>query len=239
MALRSRPGARALAAVTLAMTLTAPFVARADGPRAAPIPAPVEQYKQDLRDEVSAYFGREKVAARLFLAAGLASVAAGGVLISRPDTFARSAGYTLAGFGVIQAVAATAYHFSIDSRIEKLHGRIMADPTGLHHEELDRIEQVSGRFVIFRYTEIALMAAGIGVAAAGEVTSRPLMKGIGLGVAVEAFVLLALDQYAEHSAHTYQEALRRVPVRGAFVAPVLSPRTESVSGFVFGLNGTL
>lgn len=227
--MRKRPRSRRVAVALAALSLTLPVAARAEGPR------PEEQ----LRDEVSAYFGREKIAARLFLGFGVASIAGGGALISRPDAFARGAGYTMAGIGVIQAVAATAYHFSIDTRVEKLHARIRADAGLLRREELERVRGVSSRFVLFRYTELALMATGIALAAAGEVKDKPVMKGVGLGLGVEAFVFLGLDLLAEHSAHAYQKGLARIALQGAYVTPALAPRTGELAGFVFGFSGSL
>ena len=224
--------ARAAAAGVALIALATPQVARAD-----------DDPKGALREEVSAYFGREKIAARLFLGFGVASIAGGGALISRPDAFTRGAGYTMAAIGVIQAVAATAYHFSIDSRVAKLHARIAQDHVALHRDESERIRGVTSRFAIFRYTELALMATGVALAAAGEVKDKPLMKGIGLGLGVEAFVFLGLDLIAEHSAHRYQEGLARLPIRGAFVSPVFAPRTGStmgaLSGAVIGFTGSL
>jgi hypothetical protein len=223
---------QAIVVGALLIGLTAPAVARAD-----------EGAKAALRDEVSAYFGREKLAARLFLGFGIASVAGGAALISRPDAFTRGAGYTMASIGVLQAVAATAYHFSIDARVAKLHARIAQEPEAFHRDESARVRGVVSRFAIFRYTELALMIAGVGLAAAGEVNGKPLMKGIGLGLGVEAFVFLALDQIAEHSAHRYQEALARIPIHGAFVSPVFAPRAGStapvLTGAIVGLRGEL
>jgi hypothetical protein len=217
----ARPRCSLAVAAGVACFALAPAAARASDPSEAQV---------QMRAAMTGWFGGEKQEALVFLGVGVASAAAGGVLVSRSDTFARSAGATVGTVGVVQAAVALYYYLSIDGRVAKLTSKIDADPAGFRREELRRLAGINDRFVLFRYAELALMFGAVTVAAAGAASDKQAMRGVGLGISLEAASYLLLDGFAEARAHVYTEHLQRVPVSG-FVAPTASP------GVVAGVRG--
>jgi len=227
--MRSRHRSLAAAAVIAAASL-------ASGPARADAAA---EARALVRGQMWDYFSGEKSEALVFVVSGAASTTAGIALGSRADAYPRAAGITMASIGLVEVAAGVFYYLSIDKRTAQLEARLAEDPAAFRSEELARIGGVSARFVLFKLTEVALICAGVGLVAAGDIRHVGAMKGIGLGLAVEAASFLTLDLFAEERAHAYTRALRRFPATGAFVAPALSPRGGAPVGVIVGLGGRL
>ena len=194
--------------------------------------APARGRADDVRADMHAYFAGEKRESLIFLAFGVASMGAGAGLATRGDPLPRAAGITLASFGLVQAAGAIYYYLSIAPRVRSLDAQISADPAAFRRDELARIGGVNDRFVAFRYTEMALIAGGLGLVAVGHNNDSRASMGVGLGLSLQAALLLGLDVFAERRSHAYTDALRRFSPARAFFAPV-------PSGAVVGLRGEL
>ncbi len=179
---------RALVAVTLVAQ-----VARADGPAAAD--AAMQQY-----------FAGEQAEGYAWFALGAPALAVGGALAQRGGDGALGAGIPLLAFGAIQLAAGLWLIGVTEPRVAGLR-RELADGAPVVAREAARMRGVERSFVVLRWSEIALAAAGAATGIAGAATGRDLLTGIGFAVAVESAIMLLLDGLAARRARRYAAAL--------------------------------
>ena len=67
--------------------------------------------------------------------------------------------------------------------------------------EIPRMEKVLNNFVMYRYVEIALIILGIILMYSSM--NDTFWKGIGLGLFIQAGMVLCLDFFAERRGHIY------------------------------------
>jgi hypothetical protein len=70
------------------------------------------------------------------------------------------------------------------------------------------MEKVLRNFVIFRYAEIALIILGIALMYSSM--NDTFWRGIGLGLFIQASIVLCLDFFAERRGHIYLEYLNQL-----------------------------
>ena len=165
-----------------------------------------------MNNALVSYYAGEKSEALIFLGTGVFSIGLGSFLVTRDSRFARGAGYPTLTVGVLQTIFAASYHASIDGRVADLKKDLDTDPVAHRKRELDRIAGVNRRFVIFRYVELGIIAAGAALATVGFVKKNDILKGLGIGLAVESALFLSLDFFAERRAHQYRSKLESVPI---------------------------
>jgi hypothetical protein len=68
-------------------------------------------------------------------------------------------------------------------------------------DEIPRMEKVLSNFVIYRYIEIALIILGIVLMYSSM--NDTFWRGIGLGLFIQASIVLSLDFFAERRGHIY------------------------------------
>ena len=77
-------------------------------------------------------------------------------------------------------------------------GLSQTDPTArvtAHRKELTRMERVQANFVLIKRVWSGLIALGLGLALFGA--PRSALIGVGLGILIQAAVMLAFDVFAE------------------------------------------
>jgi hypothetical protein len=165
-----------------------------------------------MQGELHHYFEGEKAEGIPFLSAGLAAFATGGVLFSRRTDFARGAAWPIVIVGVIEAGAGIVVYSRTDAQVARLDAQMASDPAALRRAELARMERVNREFEILKWTELALAAGGVGVTTYGIVKEDDTWKGVGIGLAAQATVMLVLDLFAAARADRYTDALDRFRV---------------------------
>jgi hypothetical protein len=75
------------------------------------------------------------------------------------------------------------------------------DPQSIKTLEIPRMEKVLNNFVIYRYVEIALIILGIILMYSSM--NDTIWRGIGLGLFIQASIVLSLDFFAERRGHIY------------------------------------
>jgi hypothetical protein len=83
---------------------------------------------------------------------------------------------------------------------------IQKEPLSIKTLEIPRMEKVMSNFVVFRYAEIALIILGIALMYSSM--NDTFWRGIGLGLFIQASIVLCLDFFAERRGHTYLEHLK-------------------------------
>lgn len=110
--------------------------------------------------------------------------------------------------GLVQALVGAGVLLRTPSQVSEKRTRIAADPAGFTTSEIERMNGVMSRFAIVKYTEGALILAGLGLLAYGSLDDRPTLEGIGIGLAASTAVLLGMDLTAEGRGGAYQTRLR-------------------------------
>jgi hypothetical protein len=212
-----RAGVRGFAVASLCFGVVglAASGARAEPPRDA------------MNNALVSYYAGEKAEALIFLGTGVFSIGLGSFLVTRDSLFARGAGYPTLAVGVLQTIFAASYHAGIDGKVDDLKKQIDKDPAAHRTKEIDRIAGVNRRFVIFRYAELGIIATGAALSTVGFVKKIDVLKGLGIGLGVEAALFLSLDFFAERRAHQYRDKLESVPV--AFSIDPSQPRNFQLS----------
>jgi hypothetical protein len=78
---------------------------------------------------------------------------------------------------------------------------ITNEPQKIKSLEIPRMEKVLSNFVIYRYVEIALIILGIALMYSSM--NDTFWRGIGLGLFIQASIVLSLDFFAERRGHQY------------------------------------
>jgi hypothetical protein len=160
-------------------------------------------------DDILAYYGSERTTGILFAAVGVASAAAGGVLVTRSGDFERGLGWSMLSLGALEILGGAFYVLQVGGEIDHYTKALTTDPAAFKSEEAKHIHGTTSRFVSYRIGELVVAAGGIGAAAYGFASNRDAWKGAGIGVAAEALTLFALDAYGQTRATRYEEQVLR------------------------------
>ena len=90
--------------------------------------------------------------------------------------------------------------------IYRVESFIKVQPSKITLDEIPRMEKVMKNFIIFRYVEICLILLGIILMYSS--LNDTLWRGIGLGLFMQASIVLSLDFFAERRGHIYLEYLK-------------------------------
>ena len=83
---------------------------------------------------------------------------------------------------------------------------IQKEPLSIKTLEIPRMEKVMSNFMVFRYAEIALIILGIALMYSSM--NDTFWRGIGLGLFIQASIVLCLDFFAERRGYNYLEHLK-------------------------------
>lgn len=153
-------------------------------------------------DAVTSYFDAERAESVLFIAIGaLALVASAYFLFFRRQRFWRGLALPLAAVALIQLTVGTTVFLRSPEDDARVHAALQSDRAHIAAIEIPRMQVVARNFVVYRWVEIGLLLAG--VAAFFAARSSSLLRGAGIGLALQAGLMLALDLFAERRADVY------------------------------------
>jgi hypothetical protein len=92
--------------------------------------------------------------------------------------------------------------------IERVETFVKNQAQNIKTEEIPRMDKVLSNFVIYRYVEIALIILGIVLMYSSM--NDTFWRGIGLGLFIQASIVLCLDFFAERRGHIYMEYLKEI-----------------------------
>jgi hypothetical protein len=185
----------ALQASTGSEALTPPAAAEPLPPAASLMTARMEDYLRAERGE-----------SRLFVGLGVLSVAGGAVALATSDRPAlRGASLPLMGVGLIQLVVGGSVWWRTEGQMATLREQIRTAPGQYVADETQRMRAVNDSFVIYRWTELSLLGAGLAAGATGYALDEEFVAGLGLGLALQSAIMLGLDYFAEKRGHAYAQ----------------------------------
>jgi hypothetical protein len=161
------------------------------------------------KTDIESYFNAEKAESGVFVFIGLAGIITALVfLIFVKGKFYTGASIPLLLVGLLLGVVGyTVYKRSDADRMRNVYAYDM-NPHELKEKEIPRMKTVMHNFVIYRYTELFLLAAGIALYIYFiRDLSNDFWRGFGLALAVMALLALTADFFAEQRGKKYLKGL--------------------------------
>lgn len=155
------------------------------------------------------YFNAEKNESLMFIIIGAAAIILAVVfLFYLRSNWHKGAAIPFLIIGIMHLVVGfTVYSRSDGDRKRNVYAYDM-NPQELKLKEIPRMGKVNKNFVMYRYIEIALLVAGIGLFFAFKYNpDKSFWVGLGLALAIEAATSLAADYFAERRAKDYTKSL--------------------------------
>jgi hypothetical protein len=164
---------------------------------------------------IEKYFLAEKQESLLFISIGIIAIllAILGWLYFK-TAFWKGASIPFLAIALLQIIVGyTVYSRSDEQRVDMVYSLDM-NPDQLTKVELPRMEVVNKNFVIYRWIEIVLVLAGMGLYVYfRENTPQEFWKGFGFALCLQALLMLGADYFAEQRAHEYTAALSSFSVK--------------------------
>jgi hypothetical protein len=155
------------------------------------------------------YFQMERYAGVVFTLIGLNTVATGlycWFVVRKSFYFYSGFAYPFVLIGAIELLVGITVFLRSPKDTERVQNFAVLEPQRILTEEIPRMEAVSKSFFYLRYAELALIAAGILMM---YLLPGQFMRGIGLGLFIQASALLAADYFAERRAEHYLIDLKK------------------------------
>lgn len=154
------------------------------------------------------YFKAEKYESVFFIAIGLIAIALSIYFWrSLQVPFYKGAAIPMTVVALIQLTVGMTIFVRSPKDIERVEKIIATEKTRIQTEELPRMDLVMKSFATYKYIEIALIVAG---ALLFFVLKDDFWKGVGVGLLVQAGLMLALDFVAESRGSQYIQYLKQL-----------------------------
>jgi hypothetical protein len=159
--------------------------------------------------DIEKYFNAEKSESGLFMTIGIVGIVLAVIFFFFLKTeFYKGAAIPLSAIGLLLGIVGyTVYIRSDDDRTRNVYAYDM-NPSELKEKEIPRMQTVMKNFILYRWIEIILAAAGIGLYIYFiRDIKHDFWRGLGLGLAIMALLALTADYFAEKRGHGYLKGL--------------------------------
>ncbi len=150
------------------------------------------------------YFSAEKAEALLFLALGPCAIV-GAWLLYRHSARYKGSIVPLVAIAAIQIVVGATVFLRTDAQVVDLQRKFHHAPAQFKAEESQRMTLVMTSFGRYKILEMALLVLGVGLAAG--LRRRRTWHAFGIGLALQAAIMLGLDWVAESRGQRYLDAV--------------------------------
>ena len=152
------------------------------------------------------YFTGEKTESYLFIILGIISLLTAAYLIlAMKTTFWKGVSIPF----LLVAILELSVGFTLVKRspedIARVKTFITKEPLKIKTDEIPRMKKVMRNFLLFRYFEVALIFLGIILMYSS--LKDTFWRGLGLGLFLQASIVLSLDFFAERRGHIYENYL--------------------------------
>lgn len=166
-----------------------------------------------MRAAMQSYFEQEKTAALIGIGGAIVAGGTGGYLVTQGD-MAKGIGFSLIGVGAIGLVVGGSVYFRTDSQLEKLEKQLETNPGDYKKFEGARMQRVVTQFTVLKIAELSILAGGIATTIVGVTQRADLTTGIGIGLGIDAVLLLLFDYFADVRATTYLKQIQDFSLAG-------------------------
>jgi hypothetical protein len=156
-------------------------------------------------DPLASYFDGEKQGALWCVGLGCAAAMLAAWLWRAHHPF-RAMAAPLALIALAQLALGAGLWARTDGQVAELRAGLVAEPGPARERELGRMERVNANFKWIEIVEAALIALGVGLAL--TMRARPTLMAVGMGLVLQASVMLVFDLFAERRADVYTTWLR-------------------------------
>jgi hypothetical protein len=140
------------------------------------------------------YFAGERAAGALAAGLGVVSLAFAIWLYKSASPF-RAMIYPVALVGIAQLAIGVGLWLKTPPQVAALESGLAAQPLDARAKETERMEKVQTNFAWIKIVEIVVMVAGVAMIMAWRTSPRAV--GVGMGLTIQAAVMLAFDVFAE------------------------------------------
>jgi hypothetical protein len=159
-------------------------------------------------EQVTKYFDAEKSESIFFVSAGIiAIILACYYIFVFKKPFQNGIAFSIAAIALIQIVVGTSVFFRSPGDILRVNHLIQTDKAKILLEEIPRMEVVMKNFELYKYIEIGLIVAGIGLLV---LSRNEIINGVGLGLAIQSSIMLLLDFIAAVRGDVYLRFLKEL-----------------------------
>lgn len=160
-------------------------------------------------EQVSKYFSAEKGESILFITVGLLSLILSiYFLIKLKQPLFSGLSYSFITIAFVELAIGISIYFRSPKDMIRVNQFIQTEIIKIRSEEIPRMETVLNNFVIYRWIEIGFVLVGIAMFLYFQPTT--LWRGVGLGLSIQASLLLLLDFIAESRGKIYLEHLQNL-----------------------------
>lgn len=158
---------------------------------------------------VVTYFNGEKAESYLFLFLGLAGLAMSFYFITvESSSFWNGLSIPFIFVSILEVIVGVTLIYRSPKDIVRVENYLKNEHIKIKTDEIPRMEKVMRNFVIFRYTEIALILLGIVIYF--MLAQYDFWVGFGQGLFIQASVVLTLDYFAESRGFVYLKYLHSI-----------------------------
>jgi uncharacterized membrane protein len=159
-------------------------------------------------DFIKHYFTQEKTESIFFVLIGLVAISFALInLCIIKYSFYKGLAYPMLVIGLIQLGVGTTIYIRSPKDIIRVEHIVKMETQKIQTEEIPRMEAVITNFIFYKWIEIVILISGILLFFYCKKSSYVFWKGIGLGLIIQATLMLSLDIIAEKRAKTYLKQL--------------------------------
>lgn len=148
------------------------------------------------------YFNGEKAESYIFILIGVIAFAMALIFFFvLKSSFWKGAAIPFIIVALLQFVVGYTIVTRSPKDIARVENFLQKEPQSIKTLEIPRMEKVLNNFVMYRYVEIALIILGILLMYSSM--NDTFWKGVGIGLFIQAGMVLSLDFFAERRGHIY------------------------------------
>lgn len=160
-------------------------------------------------EQITKYFNAEKAESVLFVLVGFTAILVSVFFLFKArQPFTNGMSYPLIAIALIQITVGSSVYYRSPKDIERVSRLIKTEKQKIQSEEIPRMEIVMKNFSIYKWTEIILMVVGVILFLGFK--QNDFLKGIGIGLLIQAGFMLMLDFFAESRGKVYLEYLQNI-----------------------------
>ncbi|CAM3810515.1 hypothetical protein FLBR109950_02565 [Flavobacterium branchiophilum] len=157
---------------------------------------------------IEKYFNGEKAESLVFITIGVLALAMALYFIFVLKTsFWKGVAMPFIAVALLEILVGYIVFTRSPEDINRVKTYVEKDPKSVQTQEIPRMEQVMRNFVVFRFVEIALIVFGIVLMYSTK--NDTFWRGLGLGLFLQASMVLSLDFFAERRGHVYINYLKQ------------------------------
>ena len=153
---------------------------------------------------ISIYFTEEKMESFFFMIIGIISILIALILLFIIKySFFKGFAVPLLVIGCLQLLVGTVVALRVPKDILRVEFQMKNEPRKIKTEEIPRMEKVQKNFVIYQWIEISLLITGLILFFLFFNSRQTFWKGFGIGLLIQAAIILSLDLVAKKRATNY------------------------------------